>query len=369
MTAPVVDLSGLAQPIVALLESFGSGLLGGDGPADALRGVSGVLDGIQQAGSTAVTQLSDAWSGGAGDAAMDQAMKVQNSAANLSDRGNDIADVVTQAAATVQTGQQKLDAVLQSFVSSVTDLGPAALTPPGIAAVVSSAIDHFGQALQIVGETRADLDTHTAAMSQLIPAPSTPSVSGSLPDVSSLAGTANSGLQQAGSLIGELIQAAESALNPSTTTGSTPSTTTQAPTGTQTGSHGGVMVTLPDGTQVEAPNQQAATAVQTALKCVGTPYVWGGNTPGSGLDCSGLTHYAYEQAGVELPRLAADQSQGAMRVSAGDVMPGDLAIWDGHVAMVVGNGEMVEAGNPVQVSAIRTENSGMGFHGFYRPTT
>ncbi|MGK2243344.1 MAG: cell wall-associated NlpC family hydrolase [Rhodococcus sp. (in: high G+C Gram-positive bacteria)] len=50
------------------------------------------------------------------------------------------------------------------------------------------------------------------------------------------------------------------------------------------------------------------------------------------------------------------------------MMPGDLAVWDGHVAMVIGNGQMVEAGDPVEISAIRTTNSGMGFHGFYRPT-
>lgn len=49
-------------------------------------------------------------------------------------------------------------------------------------------------------------------------------------------------------------------------------------------------------------------------------------------------------------------------------MPGDLAVWDGHVAMVIGNGQLVEAVDPVQVGEIRTTNSGMGFKGFYRPT-
>jgi hypothetical protein len=44
-------------------------------------------------------------------------------------------------------------------------------------------------------------------------------------------------------------------------------------------------------------------------------------------------------------------------------------VWDGHVAMVIGNGQLVEAGNPVQVGDIRTTNSGMAFMGFYRPTT
>ena len=45
----------------------------------------------------------------------------------------------------------------------------------------------------------------------------------------------------------------------------------------------------------------------------------------------------------------------------------DLAVWDGHVAMVVGNGMMIEAGDRVQLSPIRTTNAGRGFHGFFRP--
>ncbi|GAA2482594.1 hypothetical protein GCM10010198_35950 [Nocardia seriolae] len=86
------------------------------------------------------------------------------------------------------------------------------------------------------------------------------------------------------------------------------------------------------------------------------------------MDCSGLTQWAYGQAGVSLPRLAQEQGYGHQRVGPGDLMPGDLAVWDGHVAMVVGNGELVEAGEPVPIGPIRTENSGMRFLGFYRPT-
>jgi cell wall-associated NlpC family hydrolase len=49
-------------------------------------------------------------------------------------------------------------------------------------------------------------------------------------------------------------------------------------------------------------------------------------------------------------------------------MPGDLVVWQGHVAMAIGNGQMIEAGDPVQISKIRTSNIGMPFLGFYRPT-
>jgi cell wall-associated NlpC family hydrolase len=55
-------------------------------------------------------------------------------------------------------------------------------------------------------------------------------------------------------------------------------------------------------------------------------------------------------------------------VDAGSLRPGDLAVWDGHVAMIVGNGTMIEAGDPVHLSPIRTANAGQGFQGFWRPT-
>ena len=111
----------------------------------------------------------------------------------------------------------------------------------------------------------------------------------------------------------------------------------------------------------------AASAVRHALTQLGVPYQWGGTAPGVGLDCSGLTQWAYHEAGLELPRLAQEQDVGAA-VSAGSLRPGDLAVWDGHVAMIVGNGTMIEAGDPVKLSPIRTTNAGQGFQGFWRPT-
>ncbi|MGB3441231.1 MAG: C40 family peptidase [Actinophytocola sp.] len=130
----------------------------------------------------------------------------------------------------------------------------------------------------------------------------------------------------------------------------------------------GVAVNLPDGSTVMAPNETAAKAVRAALGQLGVPYVWGGTAPGVGLDCSGLTQYAYGEGGLDIPRTSREQDIGAEVPSADQLLPGDLVCWEGHVAMYIGNGQIVEAGDPVQVGPLRTTNSGMPFVGFYRPT-
>ncbi|RSM64628.1 NlpC/P60 family protein, partial [Kibdelosporangium aridum] len=130
----------------------------------------------------------------------------------------------------------------------------------------------------------------------------------------------------------------------------------------------GVGINLPGGATVEAPNEVAAAAVRQALSALGTPYVWGASNPPSGTDCSGLTSWAYAAAGHELPRHSAAQAVGASVPDQSQLLPGDLVVWKGHVAMVIGNGQMIEAGDPVQINPIRTSNIGMPFMGFYRPT-
>ncbi|MDK8695968.1 C40 family peptidase [Corynebacterium sp. MSK194] len=116
----------------------------------------------------------------------------------------------------------------------------------------------------------------------------------------------------------------------------------------------------------EGGSAAGQAAVAAAKSQVGQPYVWGG-TGNGGFDCSGLTQWAYSQAGVDLPRTADQQAVG-QQVSADQLQPGDLVVWDGHVAMYSGNGEIVEAGDPVQTNPLRTTNMGMQFKGFWRPT-
>ncbi len=101
----------------------------------------------------------------------------------------------------------------------------------------------------------------------------------------------------------------------------------------------------------------ASTAIKTACKQVGDPYVWGATGPNS-FDCSGLTQYAYKAAGIYLTHYTGAQWQSGRAVSRSDARPGDLVFFYSdvhHVGLYLGDGLMVHAprtGKPVQVSNI-----------------
>ena len=94
--------------------------------------------------------------------------------------------------------------------------------------------------------------------------------------------------------------------------------------------------------------------VDAAYSQIGVPYVWGGTTPYVGLDCSGLVQYCYRQAGKSIPRTSGSILAGGTIVS--NPQPGDICWTPGHVAIYIGNGQMIEAqqtGVPVKVSKVR----------------
>jgi cell wall-associated NlpC family hydrolase len=100
-------------------------------------------------------------------------------------------------------------------------------------------------------------------------------------------------------------------------------------------------------------------AVADALSQIGVPYVWGGSSPSTGFDCSGLVQWAYGQAGIDLPRVADQQEQvGTQVASIQDAQPGDLVFYGNpayHVGIYLGNGYMVDApetGQTVQIQPV-----------------
>ena len=115
--------------------------------------------------------------------------------------------------------------------------------------------------------------------------------------------------------------------------------------------------------QRETPRSAAANPGSAALLAaesrIGTPYRYGGSGPDA-FDCSGLVAYAYQQAGVPLPRTAAQQYALARPVPRAELRPGDLVFfrWSGrevsHVGIYAGDGQFVHA--PQTGGEVRTAN-------------
>jgi cell wall-associated NlpC family hydrolase len=130
------------------------------------------------------------------------------------------------------------------------------------------------------------------------------------------------------------------------------------------------------------------TAIAAAREYLGTIYAWGGGSLSGpsvgwgvdagivGFDCSGLTRYAYDQAGISIPRNSSAQYTALPKVSRSDLQRGDLVFWATntanpstihHVAIYLGNGQILEApqsGSVIRVTSMRWS----GFIGGVRPS-
>jgi cell wall-associated NlpC family hydrolase len=112
---------------------------------------------------------------------------------------------------------------------------------------------------------------------------------------------------------------------------------------------------MPNLDRLQLPNSRAGMAVRAALSRLGKPYVWGATGPDR-FDCSGLTQWAYNQAGVPLSRTTYTQIYDGLPVQRSHIRPGDLVFPSaGHVQLAIGDNMVVEAphaGATVRVSPL-----------------
>ncbi len=119
---------------------------------------------------------------------------------------------------------------------------------------------------------------------------------------------------------------------------------------------------------------QLTAALRAAESRRGLPYVWGAVGPAS-FDCSGLVQWSFAQAGISMPRVAADQARAGPAVPVGQLQPGDLLFYHtdptdpgyiSHVAIYLGNGWMIQAPQPGMDVQVVPASLGSQFAGAIR---
>lgn len=114
----------------------------------------------------------------------------------------------------------------------------------------------------------------------------------------------------------------------------------------------------------EEPPSRIQAVLQRAMGLLGTPYRWGGTSPDSGFDCSGLVNYVFRTTlGIELPRVSRDMASNGEKVERAALAAGDLVFFGrrgkrvDHVGIYLGDGRFVHAprtGRDVTVSSLDT---------------
>ncbi|MQA08669.1 MAG: NlpC/P60 family protein [Pseudonocardiaceae bacterium] len=339
-----------------------------DGVGRAHGGVQSALHSSDADTGRRNANLSAGWSGASSDRRQEEAARISAASQRLQQYSGDVRKAVTRAAEILKVGQQTNQKLIDDFMRKAAGLlrAAAALRAAGDTAGAQQKLTELAKlGAEVSGQSGMNLDSVMGQLTGVVgelsgtsgaTSPSSAGLSGAPPQSFNAAPSGGSSSTGAGGVGGAV------------SSGAGASTKKRLPVAIPPQPGTGVMVNLPGGGQAEAPNETAAKAVRAALGQLGVPYVWGGTSPGDGLDCSGLTQYAYGEGGLDIPRTSREQDIGAEVPSADQLLPGDLVCWDGHVAMYIGDGQIVEAGDPVQVGPLRTENAGMNFVGFYRPT-
>lgn len=130
----------------------------------------------------------------------------------------------------------------------------------------------------------------------------------------------------------------------------------------------------PGSTGVAVGQGTISAMLNAALSRRGMPYIWGAAGPAS-FDCSGLVQWSFAQAGVRMPRVAADQARTGPAVPVSQLQPGDLLFYHtdptapgyiSHVAIYLGNGLMIQAPQPGQSVEVVPADTGNEYAGAVR---
>lgn len=196
----------------------------------------------------------------------------------------------------------------------------------------------IGQIQSTLAQVRGATDTARSSQPAAASAAATPLLAGA-------AATGGAGAT-GGTTASAFTQALQSAMDTGKSTG-TGTTTTKA--------SGAVAppVTDPPSTK---DGVDGSEVVRAAKKYLGVPYVWGGNNPAVGLDCSSFVQHTFRDLGINLPRVARQQAKEGTEVpSLAQAKPGDLIVTrgGGHIGIYLGGNQMIHAPRPGEKVSIR----------------
>ena len=298
-------IAALAAPIREVAAQVGPGWSDQGDPTVALAEVRDLLADVSAAARNGWSRTADGWSGAGADGAEDFVSAAAHAADRLAVRIDQLRASTAGAADAVAWARSRLKDIINRFEDRAAVLEPRLDEPWAVDELRAEAQRALDEAVAVVDGLRTELDRHAAAVSA--PPPPAAVAAGAPVAPAGFTAPASFGAPPAGSPLGW--GTAPPAANGGFAPADTDLSALPLPDPGQLGE--GVAITLPDGSTVTAPNPMAANAVRHALTQLGVPYVWGGTAPGVGLDCSGLTQWAYHEAGLNLPRLAQEQDLGA----------------------------------------------------------